>query len=504
MPRPRLQWKSYRVKTLPNRGLDVLRPFRKANTAAPFEGVEPQAVPPLAEAAEIEIDLPDLSAFPSAMDKARYLLAVAAEIEHALMVQYLYAAYSVRKRDDFTDPQQKAAVRKWKGACRETAVEEMGHFLSVQNLLMAIGLPPNLEREDSPFLGDVYPFPLHLEPLNRVSLAKYVFAESPPEAPAGTEAAFGEIQQLLAMNQTTVNKVGLLYTLIGVLFSDTVDLSTIDTSGNNGGRKFYLDAVRDLRAKVVKAGHEQEWLLGAPVFGNGIGRQAESADWPMTTPSGEEGVGVFVVKDGRSAMEALADIAIQGEGPGGPAVGESHFARFFDAFAGTPPFPTSADAFNPTLEMVTDPILPGSASQGHLMDHPLAMKWAAAADASYALILYFIQHYMLSDSQNRAIWSESAVENEMMGHLREALGELVKLPATAAGTGVGSLPFTLPPVINLSLDEVVRKDQLRRAVQDAADKATAVRDSYDPASSQFQTADGWLSTYSQYITDLNS
>jgi len=41
--------------------------------------------------------------------------------------------------------------------------------MTVQNLLLALGLRPNLEREDFPPRKDLYPFALHLEPLTQRS-----------------------------------------------------------------------------------------------------------------------------------------------------------------------------------------------------------------------------------------------------------------------------------------------------------------------------------------------
>jgi hypothetical protein len=45
----------------------------------------------------VYIDLPDLSTFPKPVHKANFLLHAAAEIERALLVPYLYAAYSLKR-----------------------------------------------------------------------------------------------------------------------------------------------------------------------------------------------------------------------------------------------------------------------------------------------------------------------------------------------------------------------------------------------------------------------
>src|SRR4051794_8358051 len=63
----------------------------------------------------------------SPRDEAIFFLQVAAEVEHALLVQYLYAAYSL-------DPSRAEGVT-WRDQIVEIATEEMGHLVTVQNLL---------------------------------------------------------------------------------------------------------------------------------------------------------------------------------------------------------------------------------------------------------------------------------------------------------------------------------------------------------------------------------
>src|SRR5438874_11066659 len=79
-------------------------------------------------------------------DTAVYLLHVAAEIEHALMVQYLYAAYSVGGPG--VSGELHELVRSWREVILGIAKEEMGHLITVQNILRVIGGALHPERQD--------------------------------------------------------------------------------------------------------------------------------------------------------------------------------------------------------------------------------------------------------------------------------------------------------------------------------------------------------------------
>jgi hypothetical protein len=61
-----------------------------------------------------------------------YLLHIGAEIEHALMTQYLYAAYSLGGEQ--VPVKHRPLVERWRNSLLTIAREEMGHLLSVQNV----------------------------------------------------------------------------------------------------------------------------------------------------------------------------------------------------------------------------------------------------------------------------------------------------------------------------------------------------------------------------------
>src|SRR5439155_24322295 len=122
---------------------------------------------------------------------AIFLLHLAAELEHVLMVEYLYAAYSLGGEQ--VPLEHQVEVAQWREVILGIAKEEMGHLMTVQNLLRCLGGPLNLDRDDYPWDSEFYPFPFQLEPLTRASLAKYVYAESPKD---WTETEAEEVRNL--------------------------------------------------------------------------------------------------------------------------------------------------------------------------------------------------------------------------------------------------------------------------------------------------------------------
>lgn len=151
------------ASTLVNRLIPLGVPGRAGPMEAAADGTEPLHDPPL-----------------EPRDEAVMLLNVAAEIEHALMVQYLFAGYSVKVAGE-----SQAKLRKIQNLLFQVAREEMGHLATVQNLLHLIGGPLSFNREHSPFASELYPFRFRLERLSGDSLAKYVMAESPHDLPEG-------------------------------------------------------------------------------------------------------------------------------------------------------------------------------------------------------------------------------------------------------------------------------------------------------------------------------
>ncbi|HTL85308.1 MAG TPA: ferritin-like domain-containing protein [Acidimicrobiia bacterium] len=114
-----------------------------------------------------------------------YLLCQAAELEHALMCQYLYAAFSLRRgagaglRED-----QLERVDRWREVLLAISREEMMHWAIVQNLLTAIGSAPFVSRPHLPHHARGYPpeVQFRLLPFGEASLRHFVYLERPDGA----------------------------------------------------------------------------------------------------------------------------------------------------------------------------------------------------------------------------------------------------------------------------------------------------------------------------------
>jgi Ferritin-like len=426
LPTPEFRWSEYEVlvpRTSPLIGL-------KAELRSSALVDEPV----------VAIQLPDLSAWPSPLDKAEILLESAAEIEHALMVQYLYAAYSLKSKKEVSDPAQKKALDEddksstsWPRRILDIAREEMGHLLTVQNLLLALGLPPNFEREDFPPRKDLYPFTLHLEPLSQHSLAMYVVAEAPTNAP--------DIDDIINVAQgaaaAQINHVGVLYGLLGLVFATPQQVQEGATSG--GG----WDAmVRHLAMAAYQQASPDSWHLPDNAFEvNTSGQQAEPSDWQVG------GMRVHRVADRATARAAIRDIGEQGEGPTGSGE-QSHFERFrliYRGQAGLPAFP--AGEWIPTRNVSTDPRVTDIVDQR-------TRRWAELADLRYGLLLGLIEHYLLTSGNDRKLLT-AWIFAEMRSRVAFLARKLTTM-STGVGSGVASIPFTLPVPLHLPGAETAR------------------------------------------------
>jgi hypothetical protein len=111
-----------------------------------------------------------------------YMLCEAAELEHGIMCQYLYAAFSLKQSEaEGLSPEEAKAVQRWRKRISHVATQEMLHLSLVQNLLAAIGGAPHLSRPNFPHPASHYPAGVHLAllPFGEPALQHFMFLERP-------------------------------------------------------------------------------------------------------------------------------------------------------------------------------------------------------------------------------------------------------------------------------------------------------------------------------------
>src|SRR5436305_4467292 len=111
-----------------------------------------------------------------------WLLSEAAQLEHMIMCQYLFAEFSLKDGvGDGLTQEQSEAVAGWRKTLRGIAVEEMLHLALVANLMTAIGAAPTFGRPNFPQRSGYFPSGLQLDllPFGERALLHFLYLERP-------------------------------------------------------------------------------------------------------------------------------------------------------------------------------------------------------------------------------------------------------------------------------------------------------------------------------------
>jgi hypothetical protein len=247
------------------------------------------------------------------------LLAEAAELEHSLMCQYLFAAYSM-KRTGLTDEQQLKTFE-WERTVLLVARQEMEHLGLVINLTTAVGGAPTLSHPAFPYPTSLFGHQMALEPFSAATLEKFVCFERPEDVQPVD--AFCMVPPISTQPYATVGELyERIRTMIITLAAETGDL-----------------------------------FVGPPdaqVTGGQLG-----TDFPRIGSLGA-GYDVFMrpVTDLPSALGAIDLVIEQGEGATVEHHEISHYRRFLTILHAveSDPFPAAERVLaNPTPAAVTNP-----------------------------------------------------------------------------------------------------------------------------------------------------
>ena len=225
-----------------------------------------------------------------------YMLCEAAELEHGIMCQYLFAAFSLKQgQAEGLTGEELEAVLRWRRLIFRVATDEMLHLALVQNLLSAIGAAPHLGRPSLPTPAHYYPAGVNLTlvPFGEPALRHFVFLERPEgmelKGAEGIDAPVEEAMPLIAESD---------------IVPQAQDFATLG--------HLYRSIEHGIAHLAEKFG-ERNLFVGPPRA------QATSANfhWPELVP----------VTDLASAQRAIDTILEQGEGARGHWE-HAHFGQF--------------------------------------------------------------------------------------------------------------------------------------------------------------------------------
>ena len=151
-----------------------------------------------------------------------YMLCQAAELEHGIMCQYLFAAFSIKQAEDeglTTD--ELAAVTRWRKQISHVATQEMLHLALVQNLLSAIGSAPHMTRPNLPHPAGHYPagVQLALLPFGESALRHFMFLERPEGMDISDAAGLAAVGRAMPhKNERDIVPTGQDFATVGHLY----------------------------------------------------------------------------------------------------------------------------------------------------------------------------------------------------------------------------------------------------------------------------------------------
>ena len=407
------------------------------------------------------------------------MLTIGAHIEHALMVQYLYAGYSLRPKTSASADVERVEV--WRSALLSVAREEMGHLLTVQNILTLLGAPTDFGRDTSPWALKFYPFPFELEPFRRDVLVRFIFAEMPPpealmtssEKQTRSEKHTKPGKSLHAKREPSADVLQHL--------KDDIDAQKLPDLGRRVGPTY---------AAIIKLLSNAMFVPESCFDEASYDRQASSDEWSRNyrphprqlTPDGDREPPPPRVKEVRAALrdafvqvkrvatrsdaiQALRELSEQGEAPHLgldklDALEEpSHFERLLDVYKDLlqqgPP--ETAVISNPTTR---EDWAQTGGSAFTLIKDGRARYLAQVFNQRYHLLLDYLAHTFriprpahLDRPHLRSMLMHRAFAE--MYNLKTLAGLLVDLPISEqpGETRKAGPPFELPPSLSLPMRE---------------------------------------------------
>jgi CDGSH-type Zn-finger protein/truncated hemoglobin YjbI len=323
-----------------------------------------------------------------------YMLCEAAEIEHGIMCQYLFAAFSLKQsRDEGLTEPELAAVHRWRSTILRVAAQEMLHLALVHNLLSAVGAAPHLTRPNFPAPAGHFPAGVHLTllPFGEQALRHFLFLERPEGmelADADGLAAAGPAIPVLS--ERDIVPRGQEFATIGHLY-------------------------RSIAAGIdrLAAKHGPDWLFVGPPQA-----QATQAAFGWAE--------LVAVTGPASARKALHTIVEQGEGPTGNWR-DAHFGQFVAILEEHRRLRAANPGFQPARPVLSANVRPHERiPELPIITDRLTARVADLFNVGYEILLQLLERYFAHTGETTAdlrALTDAAVA--VMTRVIRPLGDLI-------------------------------------------------------------------------------
>jgi hypothetical protein len=362
------------------------------------------------------------------------LLTEAAELEHALMCQYLYAALSMKRRiEEGVSWQQLELMRRWEASIMLICRQEMEHLGLVCNLLTSIGEAPWLTRPNLPLAPRHYDLEVEskLERLTEETLVRFALFEipdadiEPPDRELLAQALGQEI------DPQRYQTIGRLYDEIAQLFEQLGEPLFIGPPG----------------AELATTD-----VIPVPLRGISLPNTARIYDVELVPVTGLA-----------SALAVVEQIVAEGEGAPGSSA-ESHFKRVLAILREFRSERERDPAFDPARAVTAHP-------DPHAITDRRTRRVSQLFDDAYATLLLLLMRFFAHSDERTAELTglQRAAFFPMMTTVIRPLAEVLTLLPTGDGAGTAGPAFRFTRNITL----IPHREAAWQVIQDELDALTA-------------------------------
>jgi CDGSH-type Zn-finger protein/truncated hemoglobin YjbI len=299
-----------------------------------------------------------------------YMLCEAAELEHGIMCQYLFAAFSLKQGEqEGLSGTELDAVRRWRKQVSHVAAQEMLHLALVHNLLSAIGAAPHMARPNLPAPASHYPagVQLALLPFGEQALRHFMFLERPEGmdlADGDGLAALGRAAPIL--NERDIVPRGQDFATVGHLYR-SIEAGFGHLAETRG----------------------EDWLFVGPPRAQAT---AEHFGWPE----------LIAVTDLASARHAIEEILEQGEGPRGHWR-DAHFGQFVNILDEYQQLRGANPGFEPVRPVMAANVRPPERDVDvPLIGDPLTARVTDLFNVGYEVLLQIFERFFAHTEETDA------------------------------------------------------------------------------------------------------